>query len=274
MLSHKLKMHNVLFAVSLVLVLIYLNAYVAYSKEENSLNFHQAFSNLIESASKENKLLLDGWNDYIIKTLGYSNTEHLEVIEQLTLDYAESYNAINEKYNKERGQDKMHYTSEWLDDLVERFGKDFVYNNERAIMLNLLLAINRNDAKKYDQDAKEIISKELILYLAYERYLSVFKDYYNKLSEKDQKKMNAWKEVADKYLSITSRSHFAQIYYGRHMKKKIDDNAMLKENKELYGYFKKVNLPFGSGALSQAMKDMNIFIEMCKIQELKQPGNN
>jgi hypothetical protein len=27
-------------------------------------------------------------------------------------------------------------------------------------MLNLMMAFNRNDAKKYDQDAKEIISKE------------------------------------------------------------------------------------------------------------------
>jgi hypothetical protein len=43
--------------------------------------------------------------------------------------------------------------------------------------------------------------------------------------------------------------------------KKIDDNAMLKENKALYIYFKKMDLPFGGGALSHAMKDMNIFIE-------------
>lgn len=269
MLLLKLKKHNVLLAVQLVLMSIYLIVDVAYSEEENSSNFHQTFSNLIESASKENKHLLDEWNKYIIKTMGYSNAEHLKAIEQLTLDYAESYNAINEKYEKERRQDKIQYTSEWLDGLVAQLGQDCVCNNEKAIMLNLMLTFNRNDAKKYDQDAKEIISKELILYLAYERYLGVFIDYYNQLNAKDQKKMKAWKETAEKYLSITNRSHFAQIYYGRQMKKKIDDNAMQKENKALYMYFKKMDLPFGGGALSQAMKDMDIFIEMCKHPKAK-----
>jgi hypothetical protein len=81
------------------------------------------------------------------------------------------------------------------------------------------VAYSKNDAKKYDQDAKEIISKESILYLAYGRYLSVFMDYLNRLSDEDQRKMKAWKEVAEKYLSITNRSHFARIYYGRHMEK-------------------------------------------------------
>jgi hypothetical protein len=242
---------------------------VAYSKEENSTNFHQAFSNLIEATSKENKHVIDGWDEYIIKVLGYSNDEHLKVIEQLTIDYAKAFKVLDEEYEKDREQDKILYTSEWLDDLVERFGKKFVCNNRRAILLNLMMAFDRINARKYDQHAKEIISKELILYLAYERYLGVFKDYYNKLSEKDQKIMSAWKEVADKYLSITNKSHFAQIYYGRHMRKKIDDNMMQKENKELYMYFKKADFAFGSWALSQARQDIDMFIKMCKLQSQK-----
>lgn len=266
MLLLKLKKHNVLLAVQLVLMSIYLIANVAFSKEQNSTDFLKAFSNLTESASKENQHLLDGWNEYIIRVLGYSNAEHLNVIEQLTHDYAGSYNALNEKYEKDREQDKIQYTSEWLDDLVERFGKDFVCNSRRAILLNMMIAFDRRNAEKYDQDAKEIISKELVLYLAYERYLTVFIDYYNKLSEEDREKMKAWKEVADKYLSITNRSHFAEIYYGRHMEKKIDDNVMQKENKELYTYFKNADHPFGSWALSRARKDMDRFIEMCKMQ--------
>lgn len=270
MLLLNIRNHNVGFALQLVLLLVCFLVDVAYSKEENSSNFHQAFSNLIESSSKENEHLLDGWNEYITKVLGYTNTEHLNVIEQFTLDYARSYNALDEKYEKNREQDKIQYTSEWLEDLVERFGRNFVCNNEKAIMINLMLAFNRCDAKKYDQNAKEIISKELVLYLAYERYLGAFMDYYNRLSEKDQKKMRAWKEVAEKYLSIANRSHFSQTYYGRHMEKKIDDNMMQKENKELYMYFKNKDFPFGGGALSQAMRDMNIFVETCKTQGQKQ----
>jgi hypothetical protein len=267
MLLLELKKHKVLLAVQLVLMSIYFCiADVAFSKERNSADFFKTFSNLTESASKENQHLLDSWNEYIIKVLGYSNAEHLNVIEQLTHDYAGSYNTLNEKYEKEREQDKIQYTSEWLNDLVARFGKDFVCNSRRAILLNLMIAFDRRNAKKYDQDAKEIISKELILYLAYERYLGVFIDYYNQLSEKDQKKMNAWKEVADKYLSIINSSHFAQIYYGRHMEKKIDDNVMKKENKELYMYFKNADIPFGGWVLSQARKDIDLFIKRCKMQ--------
>jgi uncharacterized membrane protein len=78
--------------------------------------------------------------------------------------------------------------------------------------------------------------------------------------------MKAWKEVAEKYLAITNKSHFAFTYYSRYMENRVRDNAMLKENKELYTYFIKADLPFGSWALSQAMKDINLFIKICKMQ--------
>jgi hypothetical protein len=264
MLLLNLKKYNAVLAIPLVLLSTGLTTGIVSSKEENSANFHQAFSNLIESASKENKHLLDGWNEYIIKVLGYSNAEHLKVIEALTMDYAKSYKAFDEKYGKDLDQDKIKYTPQWLDDLVLKFGKDFVCHNRKTILMNLIMAFDRCDAKKYDQDAKEIISKELVLYLAYERYLDVFMKYYNKLNEKDRKKMKAWKEVAEKYLSITKTSHFAFIYYGKRMENRVRDNAMQKENALLYMYFKKMDFPFGGGALSLAMKDMDIFIEKCK----------
>jgi hypothetical protein len=244
---------------------------ITFAKEENSTNFHQAFSNLIESTSKENKYLLDGWNDYLVKVLGYPNSEHLKVIEELTIDYAKAFKTLDEKHEKDRKQDKIQYTSEWLEELVAQFGKDFICNNKRAVMLNLMMAFNRNDANKYDQDAKEIISKELVLYLAYERYLGIFMDYYHQLSEKDREKMNAWKEVAEKYLSIANRSHFAQVYYSFHMINKIRDNAMKKENKELYTFFKNANFPYGSGASNKAERDIDMYVNMCKMQSLKQP---
>jgi hypothetical protein len=96
-------------------------------------------------------------------------------------------------------------------------------------------------------------------------------DYYHQLSEKDRKKMNAWKEVAEKYLSIANRSHFAQVYYSFHMINKIRDNAMKKENKELYTFFKIANFPYGSGVSSKAERDIDIYVNMCKMQSLKQP---
>jgi hypothetical protein len=271
MLLLNINKYKVVLAIPLLSMSICLIAGVAFSKEENSPNLYQAFSNLLESASEENKHLLDSWNDYIIKVLGYSNAEHLKVIEELTIDYAKAFKALDEKHRKDREQDKIKYTSEWLDELIEQFGKDFICNNKRAVMLNLMIAFNRNNAKKYDQDAKEIISKELVLYLAYERYLGVFMDYYHQLGDKDRKKMKAWKEVAEKYLSIANRSHFAQVYYSFHMINKVRDNALQKENNELYLFFKNTNFPYGSGALKKAEKDLDIFVEMWKIQSLKKP---
>lgn len=264
MLLLNLRKYNAILIIPLLFFFFCLTTGIAFSKMENSANFHQDFLNLIESASKENKHLLDDWNDYIIKVLGYSNAEHLKVIEELTMDYAKSFKAFDEKYGKDLDQDKIKYTPQWLDDLVAKFGKDFVCNNRRTILQNLIMAFDRGDAKKYDQDAKEIISKELILYLAYERYLDVFMKYYNQLGDTDQNKMNAWKEVAEKYLSITKTSHFAFTYYGKRMENIVRDNALLKENKELFMYFKRMDLPFGGGALSKAWNDMDIFIERCK----------
>jgi hypothetical protein len=253
-------------ALPLVLISICFTAGIAFSKEENTATFHQSISNLFESASKENKHLLEGWNDYIIKVLGYSNAEHLKVIEQLTLDYAKAYKALDEKYEKYLKQDKIQYNSEWLDDLVAQFGQDFVCNNERAIMLNLMMALDRNHAKNYDQDAKEIISKEMVLYIAYERYLGCFIKFFNRLGGEGRKKMNAWKEVAEKYLSIAKRSNFAFIYYGSHMQYKILDNVMQKENNELYMFFKDRNFPYGSGASIKARRDMKMFVKACNMQ--------
>ena len=274
MLLPNIKKYIAVLATPLLLMSNCLATDIALSKEENSSNFSQAFLNLFESASKENKYLLDGWNNYITKVLGYSNAEHLKVIEELTMDYAKAFNALNEKYAKDREQDKNNYTSKWLDELVKRFGKDFVCKNKRAVMLNLMLAFGRRKADKYDQDAKDILSKELILYLAYERYLDVFMDYYKQLNENDQEKMNSWKVVAEKYQSMITRSHFAVIYYGSHMENKLLDYEMKKENKELYMYFKKTTLPFGSWALSKASHDMDEFGAMCRMQSSRQPDNN
>ena len=269
MLLLNIKKYKFVLAIPLISMSIVFLAGVALAKEENGSNFHKVFSNLIESASKENKYLLDGWNDYLAKVSGYSNAEHLKVIEELTIDYANAFKALSEKHEENRKQDKIQYNSGWLDELVKQIGKDFVCNNKKAVMLNLMIAFNRNDAKKYDQDAKEIISKELVLYLAYERYLGIFIDYYHQLSEQNQKKISAWKEAAEKYLSIAKRSHFAQVYFGFHMINIIRDNAMQKENKKLYTFFKKSNFPYGSGVSKKAERDVNMFVEMCKMQSLK-----
>ena len=264
----------IVLAIVLLSMIICLTAAIASSKGGNSTDFSQVFSDLMESTAKENKELLVGWNDYLIKVVGHSNADHLKVIEEFTKDYAKALKAIDEKYAKDRKQDKMNYTSKWLDDVTERFGKEFVCNNITAIMMNMIIAFQRTDAKRYDQDANEIISKESILYLAYESYLNHFMDYYHQLSEKDRKKMNAWKVVAEKYLSITNRSHFAFTHYGRHLNNKMEENAMQKKNNELYMYFKKLILPFGSGALQKAIKDKNLFVTNCEMQGLLHPDNN
>lgn len=261
-------------AIPLLLMAICLRVAIASSKEESSAGFVQVFSNLMESTSKENKELFVGWNDYLLKVVGHSNAEHLEVIGEFTMDYAKALKAIDEKCKKYREQDKLNYTSKWIDDVVEHFGKEFVCNNMTAVMMNLMIAFHRADAKRYDQDVREIISKELNLYLAYEGYLNDFMNYYNKLSNKDQEAMNAWKVAAKKYLSITNRSHFAIIHLDGNLNKKMDENAIQKENNELYMYFKKLVLPFGSGALQKAIKDKNLFVNKCEMQGLKQPENN
>jgi hypothetical protein len=266
--------HIIALAIVLLLMTTWLTAAIASSKDGNSTDFSQVFSNLMESTAKENKELLAGWNDYLIKVVGHSNAEHLEVIGEFTKDYAKALRAIDEQCKKYDEQDKLNYTSKCIDDVVGDFGKEFVCNNMTAVMMNLMIAFRRTDAKRYDQDVREIISKELNLCLAYEGYLNDFMKYYNKLSNKDQEAMNAWKVAAEKYLSITNRSHFAIIHLDGNLKRKMDENAMQKENNELYMYFKNLILPFGSGALQKAFKDKDLFVKKCEMQGLLQPDNN
>jgi hypothetical protein len=185
---HKAIKYQAVLAMILLLSQVCLMAKVAFSNDEQSDDILQSFSNLFESAAKENKHLLNGWNDYLVKVLRHSNAEHIEVIGELTMDYANAFKSFNEKLGKERKKEKMQYTSNWLDRLVEHFGQDFVCKNKIAILLNLMMAFERNDEKKYAQDAKDILSKEMILYLAYEEYFDTFVNYYNNLNKNDQKK--------------------------------------------------------------------------------------
>lgn len=273
MLLLKIKNSKIVLAILLLLMSICLTENVAFSKEENVPNLYQAISKLMGSSSKENKHLLDGWNDYLIKITDHSNAEHLKVIEDLTIDFAKSINAHNKKIEKYREQDKSQYTSKWLDELAAQFGKDFVCNNKMIIIQNMIVACHRSDAKRYDRDAKDIVIKELKLYFAYESYLGIFMNYYRRLNKKDQEKMKAWKDVAEKYLSTYNKSHFAVIYYLKHDDFILRDNAMQKENIELYRYFQKTTLPFGNVAIMKANDDLNMFIEGCKTQSLKRSKN-
>ncbi len=263
MLLHSIKKYSVGSAMVLLLMSVCLTAGVADSKEGNSAISQQDFLDLFASAPRENKELLDGWNDYIIRVLGYSNAEHLEVIHELTLDYAGAVKVLDEKYENDLKQDRINYSSKWLRELVDRFGRTFVCKNKRIIMMNLMMAIGRSNAEKYDPAAKDVLSKESILNLAYQRYLGVFMQYYNNLSGKDQVEMKPWKDVAERYLANTGKSHFATAYYGMRMKDKIRNHALEKENKELYLFFKDTNLPFGSGAVDNAEKDIDMLIEIC-----------
>jgi heat shock protein HslJ len=54
-----------------------------------------------------------------------------------------------------------------------------------------------------------------------------------------------------------------------HMTDKVCDNAMQKENKELYMFFKNMDFPYGGGALKKAEEDLYQYIEMCNIKSLK-----
>ncbi len=86
--------------------------------------------------------------------------------------------------------------------------------------------------------------------------------------------MNSWKEAAEKYLSVTNRSHFAQIYYGFHMINKIRDNSLKTENEALYMFFKNANFLYGSGVSKKAERDIDMLVEACRMQSSKQPDNN
>jgi len=274
MLLHRLKTYKFTSLILLFFISSCITQKVVIAKAEDNFILHQDLTNLFSTAPKENKYLLDGWNNYIIKTLGYSNAEHLMVINELSMDYAEAVKAFNKKYEKDSKIDENKYSSKWIDELVDRFGKAFICANEKVVMMNLLMATNRKDNKKYDQAAKDVLGKELILYLAYQEYLSVFMQYYNQLDEQDQKKMKAWKKVAENYLSVTSKSHFATIYYGMHMKDKIRDNAVKKENNELYMFFERMDLPFGSGVTNKAERDIDMFYQTCKVQGLEHPSDH
>jgi hypothetical protein len=61
-----IKKYKVVLIIPFLLMSIFITNDVVSSKEKKSMNFHHAFSTLIETGSKENKHLIEGWNEYIL----------------------------------------------------------------------------------------------------------------------------------------------------------------------------------------------------------------
>lgn len=202
--------------------------------------FVQAMNVFANSIAKEDEkipALLNQWNDHLMYISHFSNNDYINAIGSQQSDYYKAINDLNDLITKLDHNQKNH-SSKWIDDLSNKFGKDFIRANRNVILDNFRAVICR-DYRSYEEGIKNLTYIEAMLYGSYKEYFGKFLDFYNQeLSSDDKEKLSSRKDVAEAFLEIIGDVSFTQMYETDVLKEKMADISAQKQNKELFLFFK------------------------------------
>lgn len=86
----------------------------------------QAFDEALESDDEETKEILKQWDEYITSVSHYSNTDYTQAINKQLTDYYKAITDLNNTIKENKVKRKSEYSSLWVDDLVNHFGKEYI----------------------------------------------------------------------------------------------------------------------------------------------------
>ncbi len=197
----------------------------------------QAFTDTLEPDDQQIPELLDKWNDYLFRISRFSNEEYIVAIENQQLDYNGAVVKLNKRIEKTDTYRKG-YSSKWIDDLGDKFGKGFVADNREQILDNFGAIIARN-YHLYADELKNLIFIEAMLYGSYKEYFGMFLDFYKKeMSTTGQKQLKQHKEAAESLLDLTRKASIAQMYERLGLTEKMEENRAKNYSEELFVFFK------------------------------------
>ncbi len=200
--------------------------------------FHSSFNLVFGEADEKVNVLMMGWSDYIEEYEAVSNIDYLAAFTKLQIEYFEAIGEC-EKCMEEVSQSRGKHTSAWVDNLVKRYGIEYVRNNREAIMANIATSIG-NDERICIQTTERLIFKEALLYAAYNRYLELFNKYFETLSYKDQELLKPQKDIVDLLSSSLKKASMAKIVFaGGKPSSLIAEIKARRLNEELYLFLRK-----------------------------------
>lgn len=197
----------------------------------------QIFSKTLESDDKETQLLLNRWNKYLISASHFSNADHQEAIESQQIEYFNAISDLNKRI-EETNNFRKEYSSSWVDDLLGKFGEEYVKKNRDAILDNFGAIIARS-YHQYEKELQDLIYVETMLYGSYKDYFSMFLDFYNeKLDDHGRKKLMPREKAAVAFLELIQDVSFTHMHQTYVLRDKMEENRARKNNKDLFLFFR------------------------------------
>ncbi len=208
--------------------------------------------------------LMKQWDDHLLGIKDFSSTEHFLAIVNQQSDYYKAITDLNDRI-KETNNYRKQYSSAWIDDLINHFGKDFLQNN-RTVIIDNFGAIMAWSYHHYVEELKDLIYIETMLYGSYKEYFGMFIQFYNEeLDDEGRKKLKTRKDVAESFLSIIYNASFTKMHETLVLTEKMADNRAKKLNEELFHFFKEHPLSRNFN-LSKAGNDLDKAIQGEKVE--------
>lgn len=181
-------------------------------------------------------------------------------LDQLTKDIQESLRSLGIPASEEKNnRSKKDYSSSWVDDLVNHFGKEFIIKNKMAILESLLALVNSNEA--FERKLKDLIYVEAMLFGSYKDYYGMFLTFYNeKLDDSAQKKIEAHKKIAENFLALIDKVSLTSMHNTTVLRNILIENEARRLNNEVFTFLK-------AHPLSHTFRGSRPFEDLKKVTE-------
>lgn len=219
----------------------------------------QAFGEALASEDQETRDILKKWENYIIRASHYSNNDHANAINKQLMDYYKAIADLGKVIEEKNNRSKKDYSSSWVDDLVNHFGKEFIIKNKMAILESLLALVNSNEA--FERKLKDLIYVEAMLFGSYKNYYGMFLTFYNeKLDDSAQKKIEAHKKIAENFLALIDKVSLTSMHNTTVLRNILIENEARRLNNEVFTFLK-------AHPLSHTFRGSRPFEDLKKVTE-------
>lgn len=226
------------------------------SEISRSIEEFKAISN---SDDQVTNALLNKWSEHLQAISRFSSIDYLEAIQSLEKDYHKAISVLSSKI-EETKEHRKKYSSAWVIDLTQQFGKEYIIKNRKAILDNFLAIIGRS-YQHYGKEMKELIYIETMLYGSYQEYFESFIKFYEEELSNDQKmKLKTRKDAADNLLNLINEASFRQLYENEILFERMRNSRAMKYDKELFDFFKNHSLSTNFD-VSKASDDLDAAIK-------------
>jgi hypothetical protein len=226
--------------------------------------FSEAFETVLEQHALEEDAEIEHlWNDYLKNTTQFDNNEFQKACKQLETRYQQSLFEIEVCYEKASEQEKQ-YSSQWVDDLTEQFGKAYVLKNMELIRFHVAYMYIRNGQNSCEEFKKEAIYREYPYKAASNEFISNYLDFLDSLDEEIRIKLSERKEALEELKGLLNKVSIQELLsvsstevrvslFAEAVKERPESDAKLTDFFLQHPFFSK---PFNGGSCLKDLKKL------------------